>query len=93
LYCNDQYHTPSHLNQTNDVNRLALALQEIDLYKNYDDAYRLAERLMSEMDTGVQQIREDKVSLARERIKSRYYFKKQVLSQIADKILIDLRWA
>ena len=68
------------------IDKLALALQEIKPYKNHDNAYNTAKRLMNEMNSE-KEIRKDKVNLARQRIKSRFYFKREVLSKIADNIL------
>lgn len=70
----------------NNIKKLALALQDIELYKNYNDAYKAAKRLLSEMKPETPN-RDDRIKLAKERIKSGYYNKKEILSQIADNLL------
>ena len=55
-------------------------------YENYNDDSYTAKPLISKMDFEPE-IRNDKVQLARERLKAGYYHKKNVLSQIVDKIL------
>lgn len=89
---NDYSSTPPTLNKkgdsdiNKDVEKLAAELNELRPYENYDNAYNNAKQILCEANVDGK-IRMDKVKIARERIKIKYYFREEVLSKTADNIL------
>ncbi len=71
------------------VKKLALALNELKKYENYDDAYDTAKKMLDDVNSE-QKIRMDKVNLAKKRIKSRFYFKKEIVEKMVDNLLREI---
>ncbi|MBN2013465.1 hypothetical protein JW960_29310 [candidate division KSB1 bacterium] len=68
------------------ISRIAAELYEATTPDKVEDAFQATKELMGNMKLH-SQLREDKIKLARERIRSGYYNRKDVMAKIASEIL------